>query len=138
MADCNKESLMSPPAYDVPIALANGASGTAKRAVVSFRHPTSSLAFGMGFFFALRTAFVFVSARWLNIGTEPGVYTGFACTFLLLIATSLQATGRRISPLSGPWRASSFRWIAAYLALSGCSFLWTSSANAAASAAYWC
>jgi len=53
----------------------------------------SFIAFALGFFFSLRASLVMISARWLGVGTEPGVAASLAIEFFLLLTIAFQATG---------------------------------------------
>jgi O-antigen ligase len=97
--------------------------------------PFSVVAFCAGFFFAARTIFVFATARWFSVGTEPGVLAGFACAALLVIVAAFNAFGPARFFSIGYRSIPSLAWVFAYLAFAGCSLLW--SASAVSSAAYW-
>jgi O-antigen ligase len=98
----------------------------------------SLLACAAGFFFSARLIFVLVSAKWLNIGTEPGVAAAFGLGFVLLLLASLQACGEGPERFGWVWKIGSMRWVAVYLAFSCCSLLWTGAASRGASFLYWC
>ncbi|HWT64533.1 MAG TPA: O-antigen ligase family protein [Terracidiphilus sp.] len=96
--------------------------------------PFSVIAFSTGFYFAARTIFVFVAARWLSIGTEPGVLAGFACAAFLTLVAAFNAFGpARVS--GGLFKIRPLAWVLVYLMFSGCSLLW--SASSASSVLYW-
>lgn len=102
------------------------------------RHvPVSLLSFSAGLLFSGRTIFVLVTARYLNIGTEPGVLAGFAFAAGLALIAMLGAIG--IPECSGfrPWTPRPLLWVILYLAFSGCSFFWTASISVDSSALYW-
>jgi O-antigen ligase len=98
----------------------------------------SSLAWAAGCFFSCRTIFVFISARWLNAGTLPGVIVTFVVSAILLAAAALQAFGPAAQPIGWVSRIASVRWAMLYLIFSGCSLLWTASVSPLGSALYWC
>jgi O-antigen ligase len=97
--------------------------------------PFSVVAFIAGFYFAARAIFVFIAARWLNIGTEPGVLAGFVCAALLILVAAFNAFGSAQPSSSALHRSRSLAWVFAFLAFTGCSLLW--SASSASSALYW-
>jgi exopolysaccharide production protein ExoQ len=100
------------------------------------RNPPA-LGFAAGCFFSVRTMFVLVSARWLDAGTEPGVFATFAVSVILLIAACLSAFGGESKPIRWMWNVGTFRWVAAYLAFSGCSLLWSATVSPIGSGLYW-
>lgn len=96
------------------------------------------LAVCAGSLFACRSAFVLVSARWLNRGSEPGVAAGFASSILLLLAALIAAWGANaISSMRQMLQARPLRWVLLYLAFAGSSLLWGVAASPVASALYW-
>jgi exopolysaccharide production protein ExoQ len=99
--------------------------------------PLSILAFCAGLLFSGRTIFVLVTARWLNIGTEPGVLAGFVFAAGLALAALLGTFGAPDREECAPWSSRTLRWVILYLTFSGCSFFWTASVSVAASALYW-
>jgi len=106
---------------------------------VEVRRPEFSLlAAPTGFFFACRASFVLVAARWINIGTEPGVLAGLGISVTLLIAALLAGCGPRSHSISWILRVRSLQWVFLYIAFAGCSLFWSASASPAASAVYWC
>lgn len=99
--------------------------------------PLSLLAFGAGLFFSARTIFALVTARWLNIGTEPGVLAGFTFAAGLALMAMLGALGVRDHAGYTPRTSRPLQWVILYLTFSGCSFLWTASVSVSSSALYW-
>lgn len=97
----------------------------------------SPIAWASGFLFAFRTVAVFIAARWLNLGTEPGVLFTFACSAALVLIAAIQGFGPSAQPIRWIWKAGPFRWVVVFLALSGFSFMWTSAASPGGSAIYW-
>ena len=87
--------------------------------------------------FACRACYVLISARWLNIGTEPGVLVGFGVSAILFGLALFAAFGRTEYLFRWMFHASSFRWVILYLAFAGCSLLWSGAASSASSALYW-
>ena len=99
--------------------------------------PLSLLAFCAGLFFSGRTIFVLVTARWLNIGTEPGVLAGFTFAAGLALIAMLGAFGMPDHAGFTLWTSRPLLWVILYLTFSGCSFFWTASVSVASSALYW-
>lgn len=97
----------------------------------------SALAVCIGLLFSARTIFVLVSARWLNIGTEPGVLAGFLLSAALVFVALIAAIGRPAQELRVLMRARPFHWVLGYMAFAACSLLWSASASPASSALYW-
>lgn len=79
-----------------------------------------------------------VAARWLNIGTEPGVAAGLAAELLLLAAIAFSAFGPAALPLRSIARQAPVRWVVLFLAFSCCSLLWSATVSPSASFLYWC
>jgi O-antigen ligase len=113
-------------------------AGVASLSFGEAAHSASLLAGAAGFFFSARPIFVLVSAKWLNIGTEPGVAAAFGLGFVLLLLASLQAYGEGTESLGWVWKIGVMRWVALFLAFSCCSLLWTAAASRGASFLYWC
>lgn len=99
--------------------------------------PLSLVAFFAGLYFSGRTLFVLVAARWLNMGTEPGVLAGFAFAAGLALIALLGAFGVRKHSGSAHGSSGPMRWVVLYLTFSGCSLFWTVSVSLASSALYW-
>jgi len=97
----------------------------------------SLLAASVGFLFAFRAVLVLISARWLNVGTEPGVIAGVLAEMLLMFMAVMQASGAKVQPLRWVLQLSSVRWVMAFLTFSCASLLWSATVSPAASALYW-
>lgn len=99
--------------------------------------PISVLSFCAGLLFSGRTIFVFVTDRFLNIGTDSGVLAGFAFAAGLALIAVLGAFGApdHAGVTGGPFRP--LRWVILYLAFSGCSLFWTVAVSVASSSLYW-
>jgi exopolysaccharide production protein ExoQ len=104
----------------------------------SIAHEISLTAVAAGFFFSFRAILVMISARWLNLGTEPGVITILVIEFVLLLAIVFQAIGPATQPMRGIVRQASVRWVLIFLGFSCCSLLWSATASPSASFLYWC
>ncbi len=99
---------------------------------------TSLTAVAAGFFFSFRAILVMISARWLNLGTEPGVITSLAVEFILLLAIVFQGIGPGARSIRSIVRPASVRWVLVFLGFSCCSLLWSATASPSASFLYWC
>jgi hypothetical protein len=97
----------------------------------------SLLAAFVGAEFSCRACYVLISARWLHIGTEPGVLFGFGVSAILFVCSLFAALGTSEYSMRWMLRARSFRWVILYLAFTGCSLLWSGAASSASSALYW-
>jgi hypothetical protein len=97
----------------------------------------SALAVCAGFLFSVRAVFVLISARWFNIGTVPGVLTGFALDASLLILATLAAFGVHAHSSRQILHDRAFRWVTCYVIFAGCSFFWSAAVSPASSALYW-
>jgi exopolysaccharide production protein ExoQ len=96
-----------------------------------------ALAVCAGALFACRAIFALVSARWFNLGPEPGTFAGFGLSAALAAAAMLAAMGGSSTPITRMVRVRPVRWVLLYLAFAGCSLLWGASASASSSAIYW-
>ncbi len=99
--------------------------------------PHLPLAFCAGFVFSSRTILVLFTGRWLNIGTEAGVLTGFTLGAAFATFAAFGALGARKDGGAINWTSEPLRWVILYLAFAGCSLFWTASVSAASSALYW-
>ncbi len=91
----------------------------------------------VGFFFAFRIIIVVLSVRLLGSDPQSGVVLSLATNYLLLIAAFFHAVRPARIPISAMLRLPTMRWVACFLAVTGCSLVWTVSASLPAAAAYW-
>lgn len=98
----------------------------------------TGLAFVVGFFFSFRIFIVFLSVSVFGADPRTGAAISLAVGFLLLLLVCFQSLGCANRTLASMLRVSSVGWVVAFLAFSGCSFLWSESASLLASFAYWC
>lgn len=94
--------------------------------------------FAAGFFFSFRAVLAMISARWLNAGTEPGVFAGLAIEFLLVLAIAFQSMGQPARSSGGMIRLASVQWVLIFLVFSCSSLLWSATVSRPASFLYWC
>ena len=97
-----------------------------------------STAFTVGFFFSFRAAMAMITARWLRLGTEPGVFASMTIQGFMLIAIMFQAIGPAARPLRWIARQSTVRRVLGFLAFSCLSLLWSATISRPASFLYWC
>lgn len=119
------------------LAEAGTIGGKSLPVTLAFESSVSVLGLAAGFSFSARTMFVLISARWLNAGTQPGVLTAFATSAMLLLACSVNAFGNASRPIGWILRIGTFRWVAVYLAFSGCSLIWSATVSPVGSGMYW-
>ena len=98
----------------------------------------SFTAFAAGFFFSFRAAVVMISARWLGVGSEPGVIAILAIELLLLLTIAFQAAGPAPPSALSIARISTLRWVFLFLAFSVASLAWSATVSRPASFLYWC
>ncbi|MGO9437236.1 MAG: O-antigen ligase family protein [Terracidiphilus sp.] len=92
----------------------------------------------VGFYFSFRAAIVLIAVRVFLLEPQIGAAAVLALDFLLLLVVVFQAMGPATHSLRWMLRQPSFRWVIAYLALAGCSLLWSASVSKSASFLYWC
>ncbi len=104
-----------------------------------FANPSvAGLAVLAGFYFAFRLFIMLLSVRLLGTDPQTGVVLNLALNLFLLLAVALQTLGIP-GPLKVPLlRLPSVRWVALFLAFSGCSLAWSVTASLPAAMAYWC
>lgn len=95
-------------------------------------------AFTVGFFFSFRSALAMISARWLGMGSQPGVMAMFIIEFALLLMIMFQAMGPADRPLRWMTQQATVRWVLLFLAFSCTSLLWSAAVSRPASFLYWC
>jgi len=105
----------------------------------AFANPSvTALAALTGFYFAFRLFIMLLSVRLLGTDPQTGVVLSLALNILLLLVVALQALGT-FGPVEIPLlRLPSVRWVALFLAFSGCSLAWSVTASLPAAIAYWC
>jgi exopolysaccharide production protein ExoQ len=91
----------------------------------------------VGFYFSFRVAIVLVTVRLFLQDAQTGVAAGLVCNYLLLVVVGFFSLGPASCSLRSMLRAP-VRWVLAFLAFSGVSLLWSSTASLAAAAAFWC
>lgn len=98
---------------------------------------TPVIAVCAGCLFACRSVFALISVRSLNIGSEPGVATGFASSILLALSALFAAWGANTITMRQMLQSRPLRWVLFYLVFAGASLIWGVSASPGASALYW-
>ncbi len=100
--------------------------------------PLSFAAAASGFLFSFRAILAMITARWLNVGTEPGVAAGLAAELLLLAAIAFSAIGPAALPLRSIASQAPVRWVLVFLGFSCSSLLWSATVSPSGSFLYWC
>jgi exopolysaccharide production protein ExoQ len=100
--------------------------------------PAVSLALSIGFFLSFRSIIPLFSVRILGTDPQTGPEAALALSFLLLGILCFALLGTAKWTFGSILRLSSVRWVVAFLAFSGCSLFWSSTASLPASVAYWC
>ncbi|MGB9031198.1 MAG: O-antigen ligase family protein [Acidobacteriaceae bacterium] len=91
----------------------------------------------IGFYFSFRVAIVLVTVRLFLLDAQTGVAAGLVCNYLLVVVVGFFSLGPASSRLRSMVRGPMW-WVLAFLAFSGVSLLWSSTASLAAAAAFWC
>jgi len=98
----------------------------------------TALAALTGFYFAFRLFIMLLSVRLLGTDPQTGVVLSLALNILLLLAVALQTLGTPGLAETPLLQLPSVRWVALFLAFSGCSLAWSVTASLPAAIAYWC
>ena len=98
----------------------------------------TALAALTGFYFAFRLFIMLLSVRLLGTDPQTGVVLSLALNILLLLAVALQTLGTPDLAETPLLQLPSVRWVALFLAFSGCSLAWSVTASLPAAIAYWC
>jgi exopolysaccharide production protein ExoQ len=97
----------------------------------------SGTAFAVGFFFSFRLAVAILSIKLFGADLQTGSAIKLALGFLLFGAACFISFGATTRTLSSILQPSSVRWAIVFIAVSGCSLLWSETASPIASIAYW-
>jgi O-antigen ligase len=98
----------------------------------------SGMEFAVGFFLSFRLFIMLLSVRILGTEPETGVEAGLALNFLLVPVLAFCSIGESRYTLRQMLRLPPVRWAFAFLAFSGLSLFWSSTASLSAAAAFWC
>lgn len=98
----------------------------------------TGLSFATGFFFSFRLFILVLAVRFFGADDQTGVEVGLVLNFLMLVLVAFQSIGCDVSEDIKIWRLSAVRWVVLFLCFSGCSLLWTVSANFSAAIVFWC
>ena len=91
----------------------------------------------VGFYFAFRLVAVVIAVRLFQLDPQIGVVVSLALNYMLVIFAAFLSFGPGVRTFSWFFSLASVRWSLAFLILSGCSLLWTSSPSISAAAAFW-
>jgi exopolysaccharide production protein ExoQ len=97
----------------------------------------SGMAFAVGFFFSFRLAVAILSIKLFGADLQTGSAIKLVLGFLLFGAACFISFGAATRTLSSLLQPSSVRWAMLFIAVSGCSLLWSETASPIASMAYW-
>jgi len=95
------------------------------------------MAFAVGFFFPFRLAVAILSIKLFGADLQTGSATKLALGLLLFGAACFISFGAATRTLSSLLQPSNVRWAILFIAISGCSLLWSETASPIASIAYW-
>jgi exopolysaccharide production protein ExoQ len=102
------------------------------------RTSADSLAFAIGFLFCFRSIVPVFCVRVVGADPQTGAEAALALNFLFLGVVCFALLGTASRTFGSMLRLPSVRWVLLYLAFSGCSLLWSSTASLPASIVYWC
>jgi len=94
--------------------------------------PIASLA---GFYFAARLSFTYL---FFQQDPQLGAIVSLSLNMLALMAAAFRSFGPPAERQPSPWGDPCFRWIAAFLAFSLVSLLWSEAYSPVSAVAYWC
>jgi exopolysaccharide production protein ExoQ len=92
----------------------------------------------VGFYFAFRAIFVLIAVRLFLLDPRAGVAANLVSNFLLLLLVAFQMFGNSAENATWLLNLRPFRWVLAFLCLSGSSLLWTIAESRTAASVYWC
>ncbi len=98
---------------------------------------TTGLAFIVGWYFSFRIVLVLFSVRILGTDPRTGAEISLALNLLLLLFVCFHSLGYSRRTFGSLLRLSSLRWVAIFLAFSGCSLIWSDTVSIPTSLAYW-
>lgn len=90
-----------------------------------------------GFYFSFRAILALVTARWIGVGSEPGVVAGLLFGYLLFLTIGMVDLDFVKTRPGGTICWKSFRWVVLFLVYSGCSLVWSATVSVPASLVYW-
>ncbi len=92
----------------------------------------------VGFFLAVRIAIVLIWVRVLGADPREGAEASLGLNALLLGCACFHSLGASVRTFGSILRIGNLRWVAAFLAFSGSSLLWSATVGLPSSVAYWC
>jgi exopolysaccharide production protein ExoQ len=92
----------------------------------------------VGFFFALRVVILLICVRFFGLEPYTGAAAGLTLNFMLLFLVVVDLIGRPTVVNARVLAAPDRRWVLSFLALSGCSLVWSVTASGPAAIAFWC
>jgi exopolysaccharide production protein ExoQ len=92
----------------------------------------------IGFYFSFRLLSVLIAVRIFRADPQAGVLVSLALNFILFGLAAFDSMGPGLRTFSSFASTHSFRWSLVFLAFSGCSLFWSSTASFPAAVAFWC
>ena len=92
----------------------------------------------IGFYFGFRSFILVLSVRLLGVDPPVGTALSLASGYLLLMVVAFATFGSTHLSFAEMRRPAAVRWAMFFLAFSGASLLWSSTASLSTSVAYWC
>jgi exopolysaccharide production protein ExoQ len=92
----------------------------------------------VGFFLSFRLLSVLLAVRLFHADPQAGVVVSLGLNYLLFAFAALDSLGDSERTFGFFTSIPSFRWSLVFLAFSGCSLLWSSTASLPAAVAFWC
>jgi exopolysaccharide production protein ExoQ len=92
----------------------------------------------VGFFFSFRLLAVLIAVRLFRADPQTGVLVSLGINYILFGLAAFDSFGPGRRSFSSFTSLPSFRWSLVFLAFSGCSLLWSSTASLPAAMAFWC
>jgi exopolysaccharide production protein ExoQ len=100
-------------------------------------HPMNLAAATVGFFFSFRVFLILITVRIFQSDAQTGTLIGLILNYLLFLAVAFNSIGTTRNTLASTLQSPSFRWVIGFLAVSGCSLLWTVAISIPAAVAFW-
>jgi len=100
--------------------------------------PPSALPILVGFYFGFRSFILVLSVHLLGVDPRTGTALDLSADYLLLGLVAFGTLGVVQMPLREMTRLTSVRWVLLFVAFSGASLIWSSTASISTSIAYWC
>jgi exopolysaccharide production protein ExoQ len=103
-----------------------------------FRQAIASFPAIVGFYFSFRLLSVLIAVRIFRADPQTGVFVSLGLNYILFGLAAFDSLGPGSRTFRSFASTPSFRWSLVFLAFSGCSLFWTSTASFPAAVAFWC